>query len=276
MRFIILDPDLNKCGAGLCNAHLWKNIVDIARILSTVLRGLEPIKEKSNPILYKSGSFETPIIQWICAHIDHYLYTCSLGLELCSEYTRRKDNSGTEGACLRRKHKSETLILYAWKNIPEKLKYQTKEFMLRDFPLEWKGNKSNRKITKSSSCLFEIVHYFRTEYINKVLPRVHIDVRWGPTGIPDWLITHWSDPAYQSYCKSIHETKKRKRKPKKKKKVKTTEPPVEIRIEEMVPFPEEYKEIEYFVEHEMKDLELSKFLEGMDLYLDVINVSFDL
>ena len=271
MRFIILDPNLDKCGAGLCNVHLWKNIVDIARILSTVLKGLEPIKERDNLILYKSGSFEIPIIQWICSHIDHYLFTCTLGLELCYEYTRRKDTEESDKAFLRRKHKSESLILYASEHIPEKFKYQTVEFTLRDFPLEWKGNKSNRRITKSSSCIFEIVHYFRTEYINKVLPRVHIEVRWGPAGIPEWLTSHWNDPAYQSYCKSVHETKKRKKKTKKK--------PTKLKIIKTVTeneIPEEYRQIEHFVESEMKNFELTKFLEGMDLYLGVINESFDL
>jgi len=275
MKFIVLDAEVDKCGEGLCDVHLWKNIVDIARIISTVLRGLEEEKEKNNTILYKAGSWNAPIVQWICVHLDHYLFTCALGVYLCAEYTRRKNSNTT---AKEKKHKSESLLLYAWEHIPEILKRQKREFRLRDFPLEWQGNKKNRKITKTSSCIYEIVNYFRSEYIYKILPGVYTNIHWGPSGIPDWLSIYWTNSKYQLYCTDIQTKKKatttkkkkkapkKKRKKKKKKRKRKKRDPVEVK----------YRKLERFIKNESNKLELTDYLEGMCYYIGAINEKFAL
>jgi hypothetical protein len=83
MNIFYLDKDPTKCAQYHCDKHVVKMIVETAQLLCTshwVSGGEAP---------YRKTHLNHPSNVWVRESLSNYKWLCSLGIELCKEYTYR-------------------------------------------------------------------------------------------------------------------------------------------------------------------------------------------
>lgn len=86
MNIFYLDEDISKCAEYHCDKHVVKMILETAQLLSTVIHesGITPSFR-----IYRKTHVNHPSAKWARESSHHFRYLVSLGLSLCSEYTKR-------------------------------------------------------------------------------------------------------------------------------------------------------------------------------------------
>jgi len=84
MNIFVLDTDPKIAATYHCNKHVLKMILESAQLLCTALHfyGVASVP-------YRKTHENHPCSIWTRETRDNYLWVCSLGLALCSEYTDR-------------------------------------------------------------------------------------------------------------------------------------------------------------------------------------------
>lgn len=103
MNIFYLDKDPVLCSQYHCDKHNIKMILETAQLLCTT----QWICGNSAP--YKITHKNHPCSVWVRSNINNYMWLCSLGIELCKEYTIRYSKT----------HKSEKIIRWCMDNPPE-------------------------------------------------------------------------------------------------------------------------------------------------------------
>ena len=108
MNIFILDREPSLCAQYHCDKHVLKQIPDIAKILSTVMR------KSGIPYGYTITTPNHPCVKWAEEADGNFMWLRELGLCLCKEYTYRYAKSIGS-------HASEHIILDAYpKNLGNK------------------------------------------------------------------------------------------------------------------------------------------------------------
>lgn len=87
MNIFILCWVVDLCAHWHFDKHVVKMILELAQLLSCAHHVLDP--KCSIPGLYRKTHVNHPCSQWVRAHRNNYLWTASLGLALCREYSAR-------------------------------------------------------------------------------------------------------------------------------------------------------------------------------------------
>ena len=102
MNIFLLDKDPKKCATYHCDKHVVKMILESAQMLCTA----HWVTGSSAP--YKPTHIHHPCSIWVRESIDNYTFLCSLGYNLCLEYTSRYG----------RIHKTQKVIEWCIQNKP--------------------------------------------------------------------------------------------------------------------------------------------------------------
>ena len=103
MNIFVLDWDIKQCAKDHCDKHCVKMILESAQLLC----GVHWLSGKEAP--YKLSHKNHPCSIWARKSLGNYLWLCELGLELCSEYTRRYGKT----------HKTKQILDWCLDNKPQ-------------------------------------------------------------------------------------------------------------------------------------------------------------
>lgn len=111
MNIFFLDLDPKKNAKYYYNKHCVKIILEVVQMLYTahwvLQKDSEWLKQKTlKP--YKKAHINHPTCKWIRQKKENYLYSCTLCLELCKEYTNRYQKI----------HKSQAHLEWLRTNLP--------------------------------------------------------------------------------------------------------------------------------------------------------------
>jgi hypothetical protein len=132
MNLFFLDISPKKAASYHCDKHVVKMILETAQLLYSAHWILN--KDTDWVLMAPFGGYKKthtghPLSVWVRSSIVNYLYTCSLGLYLCAEYTDRYN----------RIHKTQQHLEWLVNNIPktpsytDKIDYKTKRFFGKPF-----------------------------------------------------------------------------------------------------------------------------------------------
>ena len=111
MNIFKLHENPQICAAMHCDKHVVKMILETAQMLSTAHRMSAVDNEYADEhSLYKAAYKNHPSTVWVRNNLKNYMWTCSLFLHLCKEYTKRYD----------RHHSSEELY-EPFQNTPQEI-----------------------------------------------------------------------------------------------------------------------------------------------------------
>ena len=105
MNIFFLDLDPRRCAQMHVDKHVVKMILETAQLLCSV----HHITESTFKPAYKLTHKNHPCSIWARESLSNYKWLCSLGKELCIEYTYRYGKT----------HKCETYINDLLQNLPE-------------------------------------------------------------------------------------------------------------------------------------------------------------
>ena len=86
MNIFYLDKDVNKCAQYHNDKHCVKMCLEYAQLLCTARR-----QHGDDNAPYRATHKNHPSALWVQESLDNYIWLCSLGIELCKEYTIRYD-----------------------------------------------------------------------------------------------------------------------------------------------------------------------------------------
>jgi hypothetical protein len=85
VNIFYLDRDPSKAAKQHCDKHVVKMILETAQLLSTAIQS----KGVTDPLLYRSTHLNHPSSIWVRENAEQFRWACSLGINLCKEYTAR-------------------------------------------------------------------------------------------------------------------------------------------------------------------------------------------
>lgn len=87
MNIFVLDYDLDKCAASMCDKHVVKMVLETAQLLSAAVRKISPdnIPESA----YKLTHASHPCTKWASESRANFNWLRELGLAISREYTHR-------------------------------------------------------------------------------------------------------------------------------------------------------------------------------------------
>jgi hypothetical protein len=133
MNIFFLHPNARRCARWHCNKHVVKMILETTQLLYTAHWVLEMEENrlpsfKDAPLQKSSGirgylsihNPKHPSAIWTRASKEHYEWLCSLGMELCKEFTFRfkKTHSCKEHLVWLTANIPRTLVSNGWKDPP--------------------------------------------------------------------------------------------------------------------------------------------------------------
>ncbi len=107
MNIFALDYSPKLAAQYHCDKHVVKMIVETAQILSTA-HHINGVNSQLREIIYKETHKNHPCCIWARESTENYLWLCSLGIELCKEYTLRYGKI----------HKTQSILEMLVGNIP--------------------------------------------------------------------------------------------------------------------------------------------------------------
>jgi hypothetical protein len=106
MNIFLLDFNARRAAQAHCDKHVVKMILETAQLLFTAHWMLAP--EGLPPFAYKKTHPNHPCALWARESLSNYLWLCTLGKELCAEFTYRYDNT----------HKTQAYLEWLYENPP--------------------------------------------------------------------------------------------------------------------------------------------------------------
>ena len=154
MNIFVVDEDPAKAAMDLCNKHIVKMPLETAQMLCTAISQLENVATPNKPT-HKNH----PCNIWVRESCENFEWLYIHGIGLCEAYTKE----------YKKRHKSQDVIEWAWKNKPTfKLKQLTKHPLC--MPDQYKSG--------------DVVSSYRKFYIGDKSKFA----KWKERAKPDWFV----------------------------------------------------------------------------------------
>ena len=195
MNIFILSISTKRCAKYHFDSHTVKMIVELCQLLSTAWHELdseEALKLYNDNKICMATHANHPSAIWVRNHINNYMYTVDLALELCKEWRYRYLHPET------RKHACETKLFFLKENPPSniqrfripKTKSNPKRFTLPMPQAMYDDCKVRPEELSFSACQSAYRKYYMSEY------KKHI---------AKWTI---ANKKYKSKCKTPNEPRR--------------------------------------------------------------------
>ena len=92
MNIFFLSLVIKKCARYHFDKHVVKMIIELCQLLSTAWWIIHPLSANIHTVqnnIYRKTHVNHPLAIWVRLHINNYMYTVNLGLELCKEWRYR-------------------------------------------------------------------------------------------------------------------------------------------------------------------------------------------
>jgi len=172
MNIFFLSISVKRCARYHFDSHVVKMILELTQLLSTAWHECDKdtaLKYYTNGKIYKSTHINHPSTIWVRSHINNYMYTVNLALELCNEWRFRYCHPGEK------KHGCEDKLLFLKSNTPNlpnfsiiKEKNNPLGFTLPMPQAMYNDCKVNPEKLSVSSCQTAYRKYYMSSYKNHI------------------------------------------------------------------------------------------------------------